>query len=602
MTATTDPAIATLPAIPPLDWTGWETPFLFFTGKGGVGKTTIASAVAVALSDMGRRVLLVSTDPASNLDDVFQVSVGDTPTSVPDVPNLLLLNIDPHRTAETYRERVVAPLRGVASDEEVRAAEEQLSGACTVEIAAFDEFTRLLADPAWTEPFDHIIFDTAPTGHTLRLLSLPSAWSGYLGDSPRGASCLGPLAGLEAQRERYVATVEALADPDRTTLALVSRPDESALREASRTGQELATLGIDNQRLVINGVFDQPAGDDPTANALVERQASALSEIPATLASLPASMVALAASDLIGPAALRALTDAAAVARDDAEALLPYPATDGLDALVAELAAQGPGVIMTMGKGGVGKTTVAAAIAVALAERGHPVHLSTTDPAAHVLDTLAGDLPDNLTASRIDPQVETERYRQEVIRAAGPLDPDALALLEEDLRSPCTEEVAVFRAFSRVLGRARSGYVVLDTAPTGHTLLLMDTTGAYHHEILRNAANLSGRLTTPLMRLQDPGFARILVVTLPESTPILEASRLQDDLRRAGIEPFGWVINQVVGESGTAHPLLRARAAREGERILHVSEALASRVYSAPWRQRPPVGREGLLGLVGTSR
>lgn len=572
-----------------LEWRGWNTPFLFFTGKGGVGKTTAASATALSLADDGRRVLLVSTDPASNLGDVFQMRVDSNMSQVPGVPGLSLLNIDPHEAANTYRARVLAPYQEVLPGDELRALEEQLSGACTVEIAAFDEFTRLLADPKETAQFDHIVFDTAPTGHTLRLLSLPSAWSGFIETNSRGASCLGPLAGLEAQQARYVATVGALADPGRTTLVLVSRAENGALREAARAGEELANLGITNQLLLINGVFAAITAADPVAEAITEQQRKALGNLPRSLRGIRAMATSLTAADLIGVPALRAWTHATSAGSSPVLEPVESPSLEGrsqwpgLEHLINTLEAEGPGVIMTMGKGGVGKTTIAATIASELARRGHQVHLSTTDPADHLGSVLADERPVSLTVTRIDPVVETERYAQEVIKAAGELDEESRALLEEDMRSPCTEEIAVFRAFSRTLARARTSFVVLDTAPTGHTLLLLDTTGAYHNEILRNASQLSGRLTTPLMRLQDPSFARILVVTLPESTPVLEAERLQADLRRAGIEPFGWVINQSLTTSGTRHPLLKQRARREINHLRYVSDELANRLWVVPW-------------------
>ncbi len=253
---------------------------------------------------------------------------------------------------------------------------------------------------------------------------------------------------------------------------------------------------------------------------------------------------------------------------------------------------------MTMGKGGVGKTTVAAAVAVALAERGHRVHLSTTDPAAHLLDALGELSLETLTVSRIDPVVEVQSYTQDVIKAAGELSSEERALLEEDLRSPCTEEIAVFRAFSHTLSLARRGFVVLDTAPTGHTLLLLDTTGAYHREIMRNSSVGSGRLTTPLMRLQDQSFARMIIVTLPESTPVLEAERLQADLRRAGIEPFGWVVNQALGMSGTTHPVLAGRAKREESHIARVTNDLSRRTWVIPWQSSISNGGSSLR-LIG---
>jgi arsenite-transporting ATPase len=579
--------------LPRLDWTGWSTRFLFFTGKGGVGKTTVAAAGALALADLGRRMLVVSTDPASNLDDVFATTVGSEPVPVPGAERLWAMNIDPEAAAAAYRERVIGPYRDVVPAEELRALEEQLAGQCTVEIAAFDEFSLLLADPELTAPFDHVFFDTAPTGHTLRLLSLPNAWSGYIATSTAGASCLGPLAGLTARREQYETTVAALADPNTTTVVLVSRPDASPLAEAARTGEELAALAITHQQLVVNAVLEEPLEGDPVTADITGRQAQALEGLPAALAQLPTAAVPLVASDLTGLDALRALIRGRA---DDPSPTLhatPRDELPPLDALVDELAAIGHGAVLVMGKGGVGKTSIAADIALGLARRGHRVHFSTTDPAGDPATIVGSELPESLSVSRIDPAVEVQRYTQRKLAAARDFDEEGRAMLEEDLRSPCTEEIAVFAAFAHVLGEARNRFVVLDTAPTGHTLLLLDTTGAYHREIMRTARGGAGHMTTPLMRLQDPGYTRILLVTLAEATPVQEAAQLQDDLRRAGIEPYGWVVNATLSGSGTHDPVLLRRAALEQRHLQRVRQDLSARVWRVPWHPAEMPARAG---------
>jgi len=557
---------------------------LLFTGKGGVGKTSVACATAIALADRGKQVLLVSTDPASNLDEVLGVTLGMRPTPVPTVGGLFAMNVDPEQAAKEYRERVVAPYRELLPDSAVKSIEEQLSGACTVEIAAFDEFAKLLGDAATTSRFDHVIFDTAPTGHTLRLLQLPAAWANFIDSSVGGTSCLGPLAGLQAQRSLYENTLGALSNPALTTVYLVSRPEVSALAEAERTRRELQALGIANHRLILNGIFRASVENDPVASALEERGRGALQSMPEGLCGLQRIEIPLVARSLIGVDALRRLTTKQA--NGNSEQVIPRDKPElpaDLVELLTDLAARGSGVIMTMGKGGVGKTTIAAQIAVALASMGHSVHLTTTDPAAHVRMAVRDSVP-NLRVSRIDPVAETASYTAEVMADAGrDLDDKGRALLEEDLRSPCTEEIAVFRAFARCVDEGNDGFVVIDTAPTGHTLLLLDAAEAYHRDVVRNLSYIPDSVRRLLPQLRNPNFTRILIVTLPEATPVHEAARLQDDLLRAGITPYAWVINQSLAATETNDPVLAERAALEQRYIAEVQDRLAQRVALIPW-------------------
>ena len=574
------------------------TRFLFFTGKGGVGKTSLACASAIGLADSGQRVLLVSTDPASNLDEVLGVELTTIPTGIRDVPGLDALNVDPAVAAAAYREKLVGPYRGKLPEAILRSMEEQLSGACTMEIAAFDEFSKLLGDPLETKDYDHVIFDTAPTGHTLRLLSLPGAWSGFLASSTTGNSCLGPLAGLERQRGIYERALASLSDGSKTTLVLVSRAQKAALLEAERTSNELSAIGVRNQRLILNGIFEA-AGSDPVALALERRGAEALSGAREFLERMPLCQVPLRFRNLVGIPALRSLLQSGL--EESGADLVPervgdVPATGTLTKLVDEIAACGHGVVMTMGKGGVGKTTLAASIATEIARRGFKVHLSTTDPAAHI--SAAAGCVTGMEVSRIDPQSETRAYVEQVLLStADDLDASARALLEEDLRSPCTEEIAVFRAFARTVAGGKDSFVVLDTAPTGHTLLLLDATESYHREIARKASNMPDEVRELLPRLRDPRFTRVIVVTLPEPTPVHEAAALQADLRRAGIEPFAWVINQSLAGSGSLDPLLLKRGQGEAKFIREVVEAHSTRTVLVPWVTEEPTGADRLQQL-----
>ena len=556
-----------------------QTKYLFFTGKGGVGKTSTACATAVYLADHGKRVLLVSTDPASNLQDVFSLALDRKGTEIPQVPGLFVANLDPIKAAEEYRESVVAAYRGVLPEAAIENMREQLSGSCTTEIAAFNEFSSFLTDEALNRRYDHIIFDTAPTGHTLRLLQLPSAWSGFIEQSKHGASCLGQLSGLADKRKLYETAVRTLSDGGKTTLLLVARLEETPLKEAERAAEELRGLGILRQVLILNAVA--PPGDDAVSAALYEKQRQALAQMPEGLRRMDSYEIPLRAYNITGIAHVRDMLRTDHL--EDAQAAVRAREGHRLSDLVDDLVRQRRKVIFTMGKGGVGKTTIAAAIALALAKRGERVHLATTDPAAHLKFVL--DEGSGIRTSYIDEKKELKKYQEDVIREAmaGGIAPADLDYIKEDLRSPCTQEIAVFRAFAEIVAQAEDEIVVIDTAPTGHTLLLLESTAAYDRELKRSQGKTPASVKKLLPRLKSEETETV-IVTLPEATPVYEAERLREDLQRAQLQVRWWVVNRSFLGLETKNPLLRARAAQEAAWIDEVNRKASGREVLIPWK------------------
>ncbi len=542
------------------------TKYLFYTGKGGVGKTSIACATAVNLADAGKKVLLVSTDPASNLQDVFSTQLTNKGVPIDGIQGLVVANLDPIQAAADYRESVIAPYRGKLPDSVLFNMEEQLSGSCTVEIAAFNEFSNFITDAGAAKEYDYIIFDTAPTGHTLRMLQLPSAWSNFISESTHGASCLGQLSGLEDKKEIYKKAVETLADGDLTTLVLVSRAEAAPLKEAERASKELSEIGVNNQTLVINGVL--PDYDDDISRALYQKQQKALEEKPDDLKHMNTYQVPLRAYNITGLENVRSLlTKDNYIARTE---VLSTPDAPELRDVIDDLYNSGKKVIFTMGKGGVGKTTLAASIALGLSRKGKKVHLTTTDPAAHLKFVL--DETDSISMSHIDEQEELKRYQEEVLsKARETMSEDDIAYIEEDLRSPCTQEIAVFRAFAEIVEKADHEVVVIDTAPTGHTLLLLDSTQSYHKEVKRTQGDIPESVKKLLPRLRSDE-TEVIIVTLAETTPVFEALRLEEDLERAGIATKWWVINSSLYRTHTTNALLSAKASNEIQWINEVDK------------------------------
>lgn len=555
------------------------TKYLFFTGKGGVGKTSISCAIAVNLADMGKKVMLVSTDPASNLQDVFDTELNNKGVQISSVSNLTVANFEPEQSAAEYRESVIGPFRGKLPEVAIQNMEEQLSGSCTVEIASFNEFSTFITDEKTAEKYDHIIFDTAPTGHALRMLELPSAWSDFIEKSTHGASCLGQLAGLKEKQEVYKKAVENLADGEKTTLILVARPDSSALKEAARASDELKEIGIQNQMLVINGVLTD--FDDDLSKIMVTNQQNALKQMPEELKEVEVYSVPLKAHNISSVENLRTFFTQEEVDTSSTDEMMK--GTYKLGNVIEDLYQSNKRVIFTMGKGGVGKTTLAATIAIEVAKKGKNVHLTTTDPAAHIRNVI--DESYGITMSNIDEDEELEKYRQEVLKKAyeSNASQDDIDYIEEDLRSPCTQEIAVFRAFAEIVDRSEDEVVVIDTAPTGHTLLLLESTGNYDREISRTQGDAPESVKKLLPRLKDDTFTEVLIITLPEATPYYEAKRLKEDLDRAGIFSKWWIVNSSYQGLKTSNKFLSSKAKGEVKWINNIVKESDNHTAIVKW-------------------
>lgn len=553
------------------------TKYLFFTGKGGVGKTSTACATAVTLADSGKKIMLVSTDPASNLQDVFDTPLNNKGVAIKDVANLVVANFNPEEAAAEYKESVIGPYRGKLPDVVLANMEEQLSGSCTVEIAAFNEFTNFITDKEVSEKYDHIIFDTAPTGHTLRMLQLPSAWTNFISDSTHGASCLGQLSGLESKKEVYKQAVQTLASGDKTTLILVSRPEYAPLKEAERASKELQDIGVNNQILVVNGILEEH--DDYLSNAIYDKQQKALMNIPEALKGIETFRIPLRPYNVTGLENVRVFLKESAIQYTSEK--LQVNEMQKLNNVIEDLYKTNKKVIFTMGKGGVGKTTIAAAIALGLAKKGKKVHLTTTDPAAHLNFVL--EESGRITLSNIDEKEELEKYKEDVLSKTMGLSDDDIAYIEEDLRSPCTQEIAVFRAFARIVEKSEDEVVVVDTAPTGHTLLLLDSTQSYHKEIERTSGDVPESVKKLLPKLKNEEETEVIILTLPEATPVYEAVRLKEDLERAGINNKWWLINSSFYAANTTNTILKVKASNEIPWINKVNEISQSNFAIIEW-------------------
>jgi arsenite-activated ATPase ArsA/arsenite-activated ATPase ArsA len=609
------------------------TEFLFFSGKGGVGKTTMACTTAVAEADAGRRVLIVTTDPASNLADVFEQPIGHAVTAIAGVANLWAMEIDPDKATAEYTDRTLAPIREIFPPEIVRVMEEQLAGPCTAEVAAFDRFADFLdptapAEAAAPAGFDLIIFDTAPTGHTVRLLELPEAWTRSISEAEAGTgqTCIGPAAAIADAKAKYERALAALRDSRSTRFVFVLQPEATSISETRRAGGELAKLGIATTELIVNSVIPREEASSPFFAARIEMQERHLAEIARQL-PMPTRQVPLLDGEVRGIARLRAVVPLLG----DAGAVRPVFGTPGADhaaqvrstdtdaALATLLPGDRPRTIFFAGKGGVGKTVVSCATAVWLAGLGNRTLLVTTDPAAHIGDVLGatvGPEPkpvagvEGLWAANVDAKAAAVAYTDRIIAdaiACGRT-PEAISAMREELDSPCTEEMAAFDRFIDLASRDTYDMTVFDTAPTGHTLRLLELPIDWSRQLdVKIFASVEGTAADDVAKarfggvidmMRDPARSTFAFVMYPEATPIVEAERAIRELGTVGI-PLGLVVaNMVLSENVCETPYARARYEMQQRHIGEINRRFDVPVLEVPLIETEIVGLDRVHDLI----
>ena len=603
------------------------THFHFFSGKGGVGKTSMACTTAVYHADAGQRTLIVTTDPASNLSDVFAQPIGHAITPIAGVPNLFAMELDADQATAEYIDHAMAPIRAAFPPQIVAVMEEQMSGPCTAEVAAFDRFTDFIDVPSdGGGVFDTVIFDTAPTGHTLRLIALPVEWSRNINAAEQGSgqTCIGPAAAIQDAKHKYERAVALMRDPAATTFTFVLQPEATALKETRRAMDELHKLGITSQDLIVNGVIPVEEASNPLFAARRSMQQGYLAQIAREL-PLPTQQMPLLAGEITGVTRLRAVArllfagEATALVDLVANDVWVAPTTNDLDAILPRLLPDGGRrTLFFAGKGGVGKTVASCLTAVWLAHQGFKTLLLTTDPAAHLGDVLGVPVGDtvarvpgvpNLSATKIDPQAAGAAYKARILADAQARGRSAasIAVMQEELDSPCTEEIAAFDQFIDYAAQDAWDVIVFDTAPTGHTLRMLELPLDWSQQLdVKVFASVDGaaaddvakaRFAGVIAMMRDPRQSTFAFVLYPEATPILEAARAAEELSTLGLRPSLVVANYVLPPEAEATPFGRARRAMQGRYLAELPARFAAPVLSIPLLTHEVKGLEVLIAL-----
>jgi len=587
------------------------TRYIFFSGKGGVGKTTMACATAIHYATKGKKTLIVTTDPASNLADVFEREIGHKITPIKGVPNLSAMEIDPDEATREYKERIIGPFREVMPEDVIVSMEENLSGPCTTEMASFDRFIDFME----TDEYDVIVFDTAPTGHTIRLLELPVDWSKHIEESAKGSgqTCLGPVQSIQGSKEKYDRATALLRNPDRTTFIFVMRPEELSLYETLRAAKELETIGIKSGDLIINGILPEEVCEMEFFRRKWERQQEIMKETEKAVEK-PKRYMLLRDSEVKGVNPLKGVAEElfngkrpehshAGAVPEEPGFTIEKPDIDSL-----WLPQEGTKALFFTGKGGVGKTTISCIAAVYASQKGFKTLLITTDPAAHigeVLDVKVGSEPveiaPNLHAVMVDQETAFREYKKGILDdARGKYSEDMLATMEEELNSPCTEEMAAFDKFVQFIEGREYDVVVFDTAPTGHTLRLLDLPFDYAKQVemmvcgdeAKEAAQ--NRFREIINILRDGERTIFNLVLYPESTPIMESYRAMLDLKEAGIETQLVVANMILPEEVCVNDFFRNRRAMQMKYLEEIRDRFNLPILIFPLFEEEPRGLDDL--------